>query len=285
MNTTPSDTPVRVRLTGLAELAPPDQSPEDLRAWLTAPIAGEPLYKRALEVLLPLAILELVLEPGPASETVLTLFEERPIYNLKARMAQNVRAVSNEHAATLVVPLGGMLEADLAGLVARGHRNCKVERTHVSSPGPEVNQGTEIVYLPPGHGADEYDPSTPPTDTYSPSPPILLRTGGSVKMRELAQRALEGDLACSITGKWRGDLLMGEGAEVDPSVRMIGKAAVGRGSVVEEGVILGHGAVVGEGCHIGTRSQLTHAMVLDRATVTAGEHILGLVRMPGGGEI
>ena len=98
-----SDTPIRVRLRGLTELVPAGLEGPDFRAWLTAPVAGEPLYKRILQVLLPLRILELVLEPGPTAEAVLSLFEERPIYNLKARMARHRHAVSPKDAATLIL--------------------------------------------------------------------------------------------------------------------------------------------------------------------------------------
>ena len=60
-----SDSPIRVRLSGLSDLAPADLDEGDFHAWLTAPIAGEPLYKRTLQVLLPLRIVALVRAPGP----------------------------------------------------------------------------------------------------------------------------------------------------------------------------------------------------------------------------
>lgn len=275
--------PVRVRLGGLGELCPPDLSTADRRAWLTAPVAGEPLYKRVLQVLLPLRILELVLEPGATSEAVLELFEERPIYNLRARMAHNPLATSPDHAGTIVLPLGGLLEAELAGLVARGQRTGRVERTPVNVAGPDATRRAEIVYLPPGHSAAEFATDTSPSDDYLPAPPILRPTDSSVALRELAQRALEGDLATiSPVGTWRDDLLLGEGAEVAAGVRTIGKTAVGANSRVEVGAVLGPGAIVGENCHVGGGARLTHAMVLDGARVEPGVRLLGGVHLPSG---
>lgn len=274
------DTPIRVRLTNLAGLAPADLGQRSFRAWLTAPIAGEPLYKRTLGVLMPLRILELVLEPGAVGETVLELFEQRPIYNLKARMARHPQAVSPEHAATLLVPLGGLLEADLPGLVARGQRAGRTQRTPVGLPSPEAKK-LEIVYLPPGHSAADFDPTSPATDVYSPAPPILRPTAKSVSLRELGQRALEGDLG-SITpaGPLEDGLLVGKGAEVDASVRVVGKAAVGAGSHVGPGVVLGPGAVIGEGCRVGSGAHVIHSMVLDGCHVEERERLLGVVRLP-----
>jgi len=280
-----SETPIRVRLTRLADVAPAGLEGDDFLAWLCAPIAGEPLYKRTLQVLLSLRIHELVLEPGPVSEAVLALFEDRPIYNLRARMAPTAQAVSPEHAATLVVPVGGLLEADLAGLQSRGERSERLERTPVSLPSQDGRR-VEIVYLPPGHSAAEIDETTPATDDYTPAPPILRPTGSSVALREVAQRALEGDLAAfAPIGTWHDDLLVGEGAEVARSVRVIGKAAVGAGSVVEDDMILGHGAMIGEGCTVGRGARLTHAMVLDGSRVPAGASLLGLVHVPSGRDI
>lgn len=283
MNAT--DTPIRVRLTGLERLAPEGLTSEDFEAWLTAPIAGEPLYKRILGVLLPLRILELVLERGPASDAVLALFRERPIYNLRARMAKHLHPVSPEDAATLVVPVGGLLEADLAGLVARGFRRGRIERTPVNLPGQEMRRH-EIVFLPPGRSAEEFDPESPATDVYSPAPPILRPTDSSVALRELSQRALEGDLQPVIpVGEWRDGLLLGEGARVDPGVRVVGKAAVGAESVVEAGVVLGPGAVVGERCHVDRGAHVTHSIVLDGSRVRERERLLGLVQTPSGASL
>ncbi|MDA1267216.1 MAG: hypothetical protein O2816_19210 [Planctomycetota bacterium] len=282
---TVKESPIRVRLSGLADLAPADLDEVDFHAWLTAPIAGEPLYKRTLQVLLPLRIAELVLEPGPVGEAVLRLFEQRPIYNLKARMAPTAHATSPENMATLVVPVGGLLEADLAGLQARGEAGVRIERTPVSLPLQEGRRA-EIVYLPPGHSAEEINPGEPALDEYTYVPPILRATNHSVALRETAQRALENDLqAFPPVGEWREDLLLGNGAEVHPSVRVIGKAAVGAGSVVGPAVVLGHGAMVGEGCKIGSGAHLTHAMVLDGTEVTADSRLLGLVHLPSGREV
>ncbi len=282
---TPSEKPIRVRLSGLADLAPTDLEEDDFHAWLTAPIAGEPLYKRTLEVLLSLSIAELVLEPGPVGEAVLRLFEERPIYNLKARMAAHAMAASPEDIATLVVPVGGLLEADLAGLQRRGDESGKIERTPVSLPLQEGRRA-EIIYLPAGHSADEIDFDQPALDEYTQVPPILRATNHSVALRETAQRALENDLqAFPPVGTWRQDLLLGEGAEVHPSVRIIGKAAVGAGSIVGPRTVLGHGAIIGEGCKIGENVHLTHAMVLDGTVIEAGSRLLGLVRLPSGREV
>lgn len=282
--TSNSETPIRVRLSGLADLAPADLDEGDFHAWLTAPIAGEPLYKRTLQVLLPLRIVELVLEPGPVGEAVLRLFEERPIYNLQARMASHAHAVSPDNVATLVVPVGGLLEADLAGLQARGDASCRIERTPVSLPLQEGRRA-EIVYLPAGRSAEEIDKGTPPQDDYTQIPPILRATNHSVALRETAQRALENDLqAFPPVGSWREDLLLGSGAEVHPTARVIGKAAVGTGSIVGPGVVLGHGAIVGEGCRIGDNVHLTHTMVLDGTVLDPGTRLLGLVYLPSGQE-
>lgn len=280
-----ADTPIRVRLAGFADLAPADLDETDMRAWLTAPIAGEPLYKRALQVLLPLRIAELVLEPGPVGEAVHRLFQERPIYNLKARMAPDELARSPEDIATLVVPVGGLLEADLAGLQARGDRSGRIERTPVSLPLQEGRQ-VEIVYLPPGHGAEEIDRSQSASDEYTRLPPVLRATNHSVGLRETAQRALENDLEpFPPVGEWHEDLLLGKGAEVHSLARVIGKAAVGAGSVVGPRVVLGHGAMVGERCRVEEAAQLTHAMVLDGTAVPAGKKLLGTVLMPSGTEV
>ena len=279
-----SDSHIRVRLSGLADLAPADLDEGDFHAWLTAPIAGEPLYKRTLQVLLPLQIVELVLEPGPVGEAVLRLFEERPIYNLQARLAAHAHAVSPEDVATLVVPVGGLLEADLAGLQSRGDAGTRIERTPVSLPLQEGRRA-EIIYLPPGHSEEEIDTSQPAMDEYTQVPPILRATNHSVALRETAQRALENDLeAFPPVGEWKEDLLLGEGAEVHPTARVIGKAAVGAGSVVGPGVVLGHGAMIGEGCEIGQGVHLTHTMVLDGTKLEPGTRLLGLVRLPSGRE-
>ena len=278
-----TETPVRVRLIGLAELAPADLRGPDFRSWLTAPIAGEPLYKRVLQALLPLRILELVLEPGPAGETILDLFQERPIYNLRARMARHPHAVSPADAATLVVPMGGLLEAELAGMVARGARSGRVERTPVNVTGPDSTRRAEILFLPPGHSDEEVDVSSPPEDDYLPVPPILRPTDSSVALRELAQRALEGDLGTiHPVGTWHDDLLLGEGAVVDPQARTIGKTAVGAGSRIEARAVLGPGAIVGENCIVRSGAHLTHAMVLDGSEVGAGLRLLGGVWVPSG---
>lgn len=278
------ETPIRVRLSGLAHLAPADLDEGDFQAWLTAPIAGEPLYKRTLQVLLPLRIAELVLEPCPVGEAVLRLFEERPIYNLKARMASHEHAVSPNDVATLVVPVGGLLEADLGGLQARGDSGNRIERTPVSLPLQEGRKA-EIVYLPAGRSAEEIESGTPPQDDYTMMPPILRATSHSVALRETAQRALENDLqAFPPVGDWREDLLLGPGAKVHPTARIIGKAAVGAGSVVGPGVVLGHGAIVGEGCKIGDDVHLTHTMVLDGTALDPGTRLLGLVYLPSGAE-
>lgn len=275
--------PVRVRLAGLGELCPPDLSSTDRRAWLTAPIAGEPLYKRVLQVLLPLRITELVLEPGATSETVLELFEERPIYNLKARMAQNPLATSPDDAGTIVLPIGGFLEADLGGLVMRGQSGDRVERTPVNVAGPDATRRAEIVYLPPGHSVAEFAPDSSPSDDYLPAPPILRPTDTSVGLRELAQRALEGDLATiHPVGTWRGDQLLGDDADVSTGIRTIGKVAVGNGSSVAAGSVLGPGAIIGEDCQVEAGAHLTHAMVLDGARVEAGARLLGGIYLPSG---
>jgi hypothetical protein len=279
-----TESPIRVRLSDLASLAPADLDEGDFHAWLTAPIAGEPLYKRTLQVLLPLRIVELVLDPGPVGEAVLRLFEERPIYNLQARMAAHAHAVSPEDVATLVVPVGGLLEADLAGLQGRGDAGTGIERTPVSLPLQEGRRA-EIVYLPAGHSAEEIDKTHPPQDDYTPVPPILRATNHSVALRETAQRALENDLqAFPPVGTWREDLLLGDGAQVHPTARVIGKAAVGAGSVVGPNVVLGHGAIVGEGCMIGEGVRLTHTMVLDGTVLDPHTRLLGLVRLPSGRE-
>jgi transferase family hexapeptide repeat protein len=281
---TPSETPIRVRLSGFADLAKGDLEEQDFLAWLTAPIAGEPLYKRTLQVLLSLRIAELVIDPGPVGDAVLRLFKERPIHNLKARMAPTEVAISPKDIATLVVPVGGLLEADLAGLQARGEQAGRIERTPVSLPLQEGRK-IEIVYLPPGHSAEEIDTSMPATDIYAPAPPILRATNHSVALRETAQRALEHDLeAFPPVGEWKRELLLGKGAEVHPTVRIIGKAAVGSGSVVGPRVLLGHGAMIGEGCRIGEGTHLTHTMVLDRTEIEPNTRLLGVVRLPGGGE-
>lgn len=279
-----NEAPIRVRLSGLADLAPADLDEKDFHAWLTAPIAGEPLYKRTLQVLLPLRIVELVLEPGPVGEAVLRLFEERPIYNLKARMAPGEFAASPEDVSTLVVPVGGLLEADLAGLQRRGMMGNRIERTPVSLPLQEGRRA-EIIYLPPGRSAEEIDFGDPPADEYTMVPPILRATNHSVALRETAQRALENDLeAFPPLGEWREELLLGEGATVDPSVRVIGKAAVGAGSKIGSRVVLGHGSIVGEGCVIGDGTHLTHAMILDGTVLEPNTRLLGLVHMPSGRE-
>ncbi len=286
MSSQPStESPIRVRLTRFADLAIADLEEDDFLAWLTAPIAGEPLYKRTLQVLLPLRIAELVIDPGPVGEAVLRLFEQRPIHNLKARMAPTAHAVSPRDIATLVVPVGGLLEADLGGLQARGERADRIERTPVSLPLQDARR-IEIVYLPPGHSQEEINPAEPAQDDYTPAPPILRTTNTSVGLRETAQRALENDLqAFPPVGKWRDDLLLGPGAEVHPSVRVIGRAAVGAGSVVGPDVVLGHGAIVGEECRIEERVHLTHTMVMDGTRIPAGTRLLGLVRVPSGRDI
>lgn len=279
-----SDSPIRVRLSGLADLAPADLDEGDFHAWLTAPIAGEPLYKRTLQVLLPLRIVELVLEPGPVGEAVLRLFEERPIYNLKASLAAHAHAVSPEDVATLVVPVGGLLEADLAGLQARGDAGTRIERTPVSLPLQEGRRA-EVIYLPPGHSEEEIDTSQPAVDEYTKVPPILRATNHSVALRETAQRALENDLeAFPPLGEWKADLLLGKNTQVHPAARVIGKAAVGDGSVIGPGVVLGHGAIIGEGCELGEGVHLTHTMVLDGTVIEPGTRLLGLVRLPSGRE-
>jgi len=279
-----SDSPIRVRLSGLSDLAPADLDEGDFHAWLTAPIAGEPLYKRTLQVLLPLRIVELVLEPGPVGEAVLRLFEERPIYNLKARLAAHAHAVSPEDVATLVVPVGGLLEADLAGLQARGDAGTRIERTPVSLPLQEGRRA-EVIYLPPGHSEEEIDQGQAASDDYTQVPPILRATNHSVALRETAQRALENDLeAFPPVGEWKTDLLLGRNAEVHPTARVIGKAAVGAGSIIGPGVVLGHGAIVGEGCELGQNVHLTHTMVLDGTVIEPGTRLLGLVRLPSGRE-
>ena len=278
------ESPIRVRLSGLADLAPADLDEGDFHAWLTAPIAGEPLYKRTLQVLLPLRIVELVLEPGPVGEAVLRLFEERPIYNLKASLAAHAHAVSPEDVATLVVPVGGLLEADLAGLQARGDAGTRIERRPVSLPLQEGRRA-EVIYLPPGHSEEEIDRGQPAVDEYTKVPPILRATNHSVALRETAQRALENDLeAFPPLGDWKADLLLGKKTQVHPTARVIGKAAVGDGSVIGPGVVLGHGAIIGEGCELGEGVHLTHTMVLDGTVIEPGTRLLGLVRLPSGRE-
>ena len=174
--------------------------------------------------------------------------------------------------------------SDLAGLQLRGERGNRIERTPVSLPLQEGRK-VEIVYLPPGHSAEEIRVGESAQDDYTPAPPILRATNHSVALRETAQRALENDLqAFPPVGEWRDDLLLGDGAEVHPSVRVIGKAAVGAGTVVGPRVVLGHGAMVGERCRIGEAVHLTHVMVLDETEVPADTRLLGLVRLPGGGE-
>jgi len=277
---------IRVRLTGLNDLAPDSISGGDFRAWLTAPIVGEPLYKRILSVLLPLSIQELVLEPGPVSDAVLTLFEERPIYNLRARMALSARAASPEHTATLVVPVGGLLEADLLGLQRRGEQTRRIERTPVHLPGQTTRPKPEIIYLPPGRRQDEIDVNQAPSDPCSQVPPIMRPTDTSVYLRELTLRTLEGDLASLVpTGEMRDGILFGPDAEVAPGVRVVGNVAIGARSRVATGCVLGPGAVAGEDCVLGANSHVIHSIVLDGCVVPPGERLLGVIRLPSGGTL
>ena len=277
---------IRVRLTGLNDLAPDSISGEDFRAWLTAPIVGEPLYKRILSVLLPLSIQELVLEPGPVSDAVLTLFEERPIYNLRARMALSARAASPEHTATLVVPVGGLLEADLLGLQRRGEQTRRIERTPVHLPGQTTRPKPEIIYLPPGRRQDEIDVNQAPSDPCSQVPPIMRPTDTSVYLRELTLRTLEGDLASLVpTGEMRDGILFGPDAEVAAGVRVVGNVAIGARSRVATGCVLGPGAVAGEDCVLGANSHVIHSIVLDGCVVPSGERLLGVIRLPSGGTL
>jgi hypothetical protein len=274
---------IRVRLTGLNDLAPDSISGGDFRAWLTAPIVGEPLYKRILSVLLPLSIQELVLEPGPVSDAVLTLFEERPIYNLRARMAPSKQAASPEHTATLVVPVGGLLEADLLGLQRRGEQTHRIERTPVHLPGQTTRPKPEIIYLPPGRRQDEIDKDQPPSDPCSQVPPIMRPTDTSVYLRELALRTLEGDLASLVpAGEMRGGILCGPNATVTPGVRVVGNVAVGARSRTSTGCVLGPGAVIGEDCTLEANTHVIHSIVLDGCTVAEGERLLGVIRLPSG---
>ncbi len=274
---------IRVRLTGLDDLAPDSIKGEDFRAWLTAPIVGEPLYKRILSVLLPLSIQELVLEPGPVSDAVLSLFEERPIYNLRARMAPSATAASPEHTATLVVPVGGLLEADLLGLQRRGEQTGRIERTPVHLPGQTVRPKPEIIYLPPGRSQDEINPDQAPSDPCSQVPPILRPTDTSVYLRELALRTLEDDLAgLTRSGEMRDGVLCGEDAQLGDGIRVVGNVAIGARSRAGNGCVLGPGAVVGEDCVLGENVHIIHSIVLDGSKVEAGDRLLGLIRLPSG---
>lgn len=260
---------VTVELDQLDLLAPPSLEPGDLKSWISAPIAGEPLHRRMVQ-----RILGLPLPRVSCTDTRLAneLRQLLPAYGLSLEPATRG---ANAH---VLLPARGLLEVDLPQLWDSA---CLLGGTVVvpclSTSRSEID---DVLTLS----------ATPGAAAASKKHVLQARRLWETKTAEdlylLAVRALEGELAgLAPAGAWKGELLLGPRAVVHPQAEIHGPSAIGAESRVEADANLKRGTIVGERCFVGRGARLSRAMLLNGARVAPGEQLSGIIRLPSGADL
>ena len=83
-------------------------------------------------------------------------------------------------------------------------------------------------------------------------------------------------------GTFVGEVLLGEGADISPEVRIVGSAAVGNRSRISQSCVMGPGAIIGDNCLVANGAHVIHSIVLDGSMLEPGERLLGVIRLPSG---
>jgi len=288
---------VRALIARLERLAPPGLHDDEVHAWLSAPIGGEPLYRRLLEPLVGLSVASLEVEDGRVGATLVRILERRPCFGLTAVLSGRRPAPTLPDAATLVLPGDGLIEARADDVVratlAAGRGAGGRGAVAICPLGCEEGRGPALVAIAPGVTLDAAVGARPSSETAiafarRAGLAVSVRAGGRLRsvntperLRALARGAAEGALpAISPAGHREGSLLSGPGAEVARGVRAEGTVAVGGGSLVAAGARLGPGAIIGEGCYVGAGAVVEDAVLLDGCEVAPGERVQGVVRGP-----
>lgn len=101
-----------VILEGLENLAPKGVAGPALDAWLSAPIGGEPLYRRLFEPLIGSGVRYCIAEPGRIADALVRLTRRHPCYSYV--LSSDPFLLSNG-AQRASLPAGGLLELSAAG--------------------------------------------------------------------------------------------------------------------------------------------------------------------------
>jgi hypothetical protein len=266
--------PYTVSFFGIEALAPSHLGPADLRAWLMAPIAGEPLYRRLLEPLVGVNVARIRTTTGGVGRALAALVEERPVFGLGDAFGADMKQATGE----LLLPGSGLISLDVSALIARAEAErlpyvVRAKRTLHRS------RGNSIFVRPANcqRGAFTSAPAQlEESFKFSPTGSVktLLASSKSALMRRLP--------GLEPAGVWRRGVLLGARATVKATVPEAARAAVGAGSRVEMNVLLGEGAIVGEGCLVGEGAHVEDSILLDGAWVRSGEMLCGAVRSASG---
>jgi len=256
--------PLHVHLADLERLCPEGLGPDDLRAWLRAPIAGEPLLKRLLQPLVGLPVDRITARPSRAAEALDACL---PLFGFHLDLEDGLED------AHVVLPAQGLLEVDLATLLQRAERaEVQLRADAVDACGARV--GRLRVRL---------GKRGPSTCAQALSSLRLWTTGTAFELLSTSRRALEGDVK-NLTpgGRWIDALLTAPHARCRGEIVPPGPASLGEDSIVEAGALLEPGAIVGDACFVGRSARVGNALILDGSTVHAGAELRDVVRLPSG---
>lgn len=268
------DRPYIVSFFDIEALAPRHLGPADLRAWLMAPIAGEPLYRRLLAPLVGVNVAQIRLTTGCVGRALAAVVQERPVFGLGDLLQADVGAEAGE----LFLPGSGLIGLDVAALIARAEAEGRPLIAR-EKQAPGLSPRNSVFVRPPNcrRGASSAAPAlVGQRFEFSPT--------GSVKALLMASKsALRQRLAgLEPVGLWRRGVLLGARAHVQAILKEAAHAAVGAESRVEAKVLLGEGAIIGEGCLVGEGAQVEDSILLDGARVGNGELLCGAVRSASG---
>lgn len=265
--------PVRVYFPDLEALVPARLEGAAVQAWLSAPIAGEPLYRRVLESLLLHEEAELILRDGRVARALAAELDENPCYGMRARcIPADCQLDPAWPAPMLELPGEGPLCGALEPFLERARASNTARRMSCRDALDHRPDAAGVVYRP--AGSAESGPALLDEDQLRVFP-----SGSAEGLRALSLAALEGELPGHETaGRLEGNLLLGPRCSIAPGVRLAGVAAVGEESAVSSGVELRHGAAIGAGCYIGEGAVIEDALILDGTEIGPGEQVVGQVR-------
>lgn len=85
------------------------------------------------------------------------------------------------------------------------------------------------------------------------------------------------------------ELLVGKGTEIDPSVRIEGKAIIGKNCRIKDNVLIRDGCIIGDDVSIGHGCEIKHSVILNNTAIAhfnyVGDSVVGNGVNIGGGAI
>lgn len=263
-----------VTLFDVESLAPHGLGPTDLRAWLMAPIAGEPLYRRLVEPLLGLRVQGLRIGEGPVGVGLMKLLGERPVFGLPDPREPLRFGPAGE----LILPGAGLMGLDLRTLIESAEA---LECPHLARGMDRTGSFLSCSVFVRPEACSMRPRSLAPVARVQPFQ--FWKLGSATGLIQVTRDALYGRLpTIDAAGAWRGGVLLGPRVSLRTPIPAGVRIAVGTESRVESGAVLGDGTIVGHRCLVGSGSHVENSVLLNGSRVHRGDDLRGMVRLPSG---